>query len=85
MSEKGSESAGLVGGALGAAGGAGVSAWAISTGGAVAGTSAAGVTSGLAALGGLVGGGMMAGVAVAAVPAIIGGYVGYKVFKKIFS
>ena len=34
---------------------------------------------------GLVGGGMMAGVAVAAAPAVIGGYLGYKVFKKIFS
>ena len=85
MSEKNSEGAGLIGGALGAAGGSAASAVMVSASGAVAGTSAAGITSGLAALGSVVGGDMMAGVAVAAVPAVIGGYVGYKLFKKIFS
>ena len=82
---EGSEVAGVVGGVLGAGGGIAASTTAIAAGGTVVGTSAAGIASGLAAMGSFVGGGMLAGVAVAAVPALCGAYLGYKVFKKIFS
>lgn len=58
-------------GALGAAGGAGLSFAALYSLG-VTGLSAAGITSGLAAAGAVVGGGMAAGVGVLAAPVVLG-------------
>ena len=78
------ELAGSIGAVAGTGAGIGTSIAAISASGAVAGTSAAGITSGLAAMGSLIGGGMLAGVFVAAVPAVVGGFIGYQVFNKVF-
>ena len=66
------------GGLLGGLG----SFFALSSGGAVAGLSASGITSGLAAAGAIVGGGMVAGVGVLAIPVVMGGLIGSRIFTS---
>jgi hypothetical protein len=76
------------GSGIGAAAAGGAAGTAAGVGGTVAGaaagtTGAAAISSGLSVIGGIVGGGMFAGVCIVAAGPLIGGAIGYGIYKWV--